>query len=380
MDFSDKKLHYRTSTKPQKWKETLYRYFLNTFGFIFRALLKRRFYNIEVSGRENLKDGPYLLLMNHSSPLDPLLITFFGGVPLHFLISESYMQQGLGSFIGSITGQITKRKLDMDTSSIKLMKEWVKVGGNVALFPEGAFSWDGKPGPILPGLDQLIRMLDIPVVCVNLQNGDKIKPAWANFYRKTSIKINIHPPKKFEPHNEIVQYIKNKIFEGSYEASADGTDLASGLSRFLRYCPECQSDNTLKENGNFIKCESCQAEWEVKPDNTLFGKEKSSINDLIDLVKKRDLENKYHSLNKVNIFDIKSKDWVFLERGKLKITKDKVQVGNKEVPVSEILNHSMDWGDIVLLRTKKGRYAIQACKDSRLFITQTLDKVVHVNV
>lgn len=129
---------------------------------------------------------------------------------------------------------------------------WSDVGGTVALFPEGRFSWDGSPSPLMPGIEQLILYLNVPVVTVSLSNGHKVKPAWAKVYRKTSIHLEVFPGMKFTKDDKIQEIIKNKIFSFHtnntlHDFEANGNNLSAGLSHHLRFCPNCYHDNSLKK-------------------------------------------------------------------------------------------------------------------------------------
>jgi 1-acyl-sn-glycerol-3-phosphate acyltransferase len=375
---------YITSVTPSKIKLRLYKIFFLFFGSLGRFLLNKKFNKIEIEGLEHLKSGPKLLLMNHSCPLDPVLITFFGRQPLQFLITEAFMQGSLASRIASLFGQIAKRKLDYDPMSIKLMKQWSDCGGIVAMFPEGKFSWDGKTTKLMPGIDQLIHYLNIPVVTVHLANGEKVKPAWALKARKTSIKIIINPPKVFKKEDNVQLFIEENIFNKNSNRitfPSIGDDLAFGLKKELRFCPYCSEENGLFEFKNELGCKSCNKKSIVKADNQIISDSFSNISDLfnqtyLSVDKLWQDKNEISSLNEVTLFDISKKNWKYLLKSIMIINKENIIIGNSNIKLSDITGHTIDWGDLIIIKTKYERFALKLPGDSRAVFTHILNKVV----
>ncbi len=264
------------------------------------------------------------------------------------------------------------------------MEEWTKQGGNVAVFPEGQFSWDGKPGPFLPGLSQLVNYLKLPVVCVHVSNGDRIKPKWANFYRKTSIDITIHPTIKFERGDDIEKMISEKIFLNHsqlYESS--GKNLAKGLAKNIRFCPNCSSDNTLIDEGDDLSCSVCNEVWKLDANNNISGKAINSISDLFESTKRNtelvwEREKNIKTLNKVVLLDISQKSWVFECANILELNEKSLKIGDFKLNYDEILSFTNEWGDIIILRTRKKRLGIKLDHDSRAVVENILERVFDV--
>ena len=372
---------FQTSTSPAAWKVKAYRVFYFFFGGIGRLILSRNFDSIETIGEEHLRGGAKLLLMNHSCPLDPVLITFFGRQPLQFLVTEAFMQGSFASKLGSAFGQISKRKLDFDTSSIRLMKQWCDSGGVVATFPEGQFSWDGKPGALMPGIEQLIQYLKVPVVIVNLENGNRVKPAWATFSRKTSIKITINPPIVFKKEDKCAETIVNQLFKGRAQFDSRGENLVSGLKKHLRFCPSCSKDKTITENLDILFCKSCDNSWEVNANNEVLGPKIKSSSEFIDnLYQQLDVfwsdEKAYTSVGEAELIDITKSKWIFKTRGKFHMDEKKIRISQTEILCSDIQSHTLDWGDIIIIKTRFDRYAVKLPHDSRIIISYLLDKVL----
>jgi 1-acyl-sn-glycerol-3-phosphate acyltransferase len=109
-------------------------------------------------GRENIpRKGPFVLISNHQSYLDPMLC----GCPIKrrvsFLARESLFRHWLfGRMIRSV-GTIPVRLGEADISAMRKVIDVLKQGRGVCLFPEGTRSQDGKITPFKPGFGLLCR-------------------------------------------------------------------------------------------------------------------------------------------------------------------------------------------------------------------------------
>jgi 1-acyl-sn-glycerol-3-phosphate acyltransferase/ribosomal protein S27AE len=356
-------------------------------GGIVRLLLRRLIPKVEIVGREHLSGGNRLVLMNHSTQLDPLLISFFGREAIQFLVTEPFMAERRIAKFTAWLGQIPKRKLDTDTRSIRTMKQWCQVGGTAGMFPEGQFSWDGYPLPLQPGLAQLVNYLDVPVVTVRLINGDRLWPAWAKYPRKTSLRFEIDPPKKFAPGESIEDYVAERLHvnpDTCVRFEVTGKKLAEGLAQFLRFCFACGSDSSLTDAGDELKCGHCYKTWQVSAENTLRDLASGEIQPIAEVWAriqsqlKTGWKEKMHldGFGEVRVFDASRPQWVTLQTGDLKLEGNLLTVKDWSFDLKELLTHTMDWGNLILLRTHRKRVAIQMPKDSRAVWTVALNEVV----
>ncbi|MCM0605639.1 MAG: 1-acyl-sn-glycerol-3-phosphate acyltransferase [Xanthomonadaceae bacterium] len=355
---------------------------LKTTGPLVRFALKKYITQIEIQGQEHLANGSNLVLMNHSNAFDPLLLTFYGRRLIHFLVTEPYMSDRPIAKLAASFGQITKRKLDNEARSIRVMKKWSDLGGSAGMFPEGQFPWDGMPLPLQPGLDQLIRYLDMPVVTVRLINGDRLWPAWAKHPRRTGIRIEVDPPKKFVLGEDIEKWISERlrVDPGTcVRFPSQGKNLSEGLAQFLRFCFSCGDDQSLEDKGDELKCTSCKTTWRVTAENELASpSETLSIRDVWNKIK-QDLTQKWEpavvlqSLGNVTVFDASKAEWVPLDSGSLSIQSETLQIGRWNFKLKDLLAHTLDWGDLILLRSHRKRFAIQMRSDSRAVFTLALD-------
>ncbi len=356
-------------------------------GWAARLGLRRWVERVEVQGREHLASGPLLLLSNHSCVFDPLLLTVFGRRPVQFLVTEPFMTGRVGR-AASWFGQVPKRKLESDAHSFRLLKQWCEQGAAVGMFPEGQFPWDSRPLPLQPGLAPLVSYLGVPVVTARLLNADRLFPPWATHPRRTTVRLEFDAPRRFAPGEPVEALVRERIFvdpDTCPRWPARGRDLASGLARFLRYCLACGADGSLSDAGDALHCRSCQAHWRVSAENRLHGVEQS-----LTVAEARALseahwraawarETAFRSAGLVDLLDISRPETKRLAHGELALEGGRLVVRERgaapawSLEAAEILAHTMDWGERIVVRTRRARLALRLAHDSRALWTLALD-------
>lgn len=217
--------------------------------------------------------GPYLLLGNHAAALDPVVMTFGVPQPIHFMASEQLFRIGrLGDILRRM-GTFPKAKYARDPESIDHMVALNADGRVVGLFPEGNRTWDGRPGPVLPGLGWLIRKIQGPVVFVRNTTGWLLQPRWARYPRLVPMELEYSEPVTFPEdwsasriEQEIAQRIAIDPATVKLRGRAWGFRMAHGLPDYLWACPVCFTTDALvvhPKDGDRVDCAACRAAWRV---------------------------------------------------------------------------------------------------------------------
>ena len=232
------------------------------------------------AGLEHLPhpDEPALILSNHVSLFDPWFTIAAARRAVHFLATAAAMRDPLMGVVLRSFGSIPKKKFTADPGAIRVMKKWVDLGGTVGSYPEGERSWDGELLPLLPGIEALVRLLDVPVVPVRILNADRVFPRWAARRRFGPVKIVFDAPRAFDrkqARTELRPWLEQRLridqADERNHAPVRGRELALGLENPLFRCPVCFAWHALVPSGDAIRCRECTATWRVDTDNAMLA-------------------------------------------------------------------------------------------------------------
>lgn len=234
---------------------------------------------IEVEGQENVpRAGPCLVLCNHISMLDPVLVAVAANRAIQWMGSESLMENPILGRFAILWGIVPKKKFTSDMRSVRELSRWAGLGACVGLFPEGQRPWDGQPLPLQPHTDRLVRAFGVPLVTARLYNADHHWPRWALRPRMGTVKVVFDPPVMFKrdhPLEEIQGYLESHLRveeQGGPRWPVYGVSLARGVDNLLFACPSCFRFDQLSASGSTVACGACGAAWRVDTQNRLHPK------------------------------------------------------------------------------------------------------------
>ncbi len=154
------------------------------------------FFRMRFHGLENVPaKGPFVLVSNHQSFLDPL----FAGIALKrhlcFMARDTLFKHWFfGSLIASVNA-IPVRRGQADIASIKTIISRLKQGRGVCLFPEATRTTDGKIAPFKGGFTLLCRRGNAPVVPVLIDGAFECWPRHKKLFKPGSkITVSYGPP------------------------------------------------------------------------------------------------------------------------------------------------------------------------------------------
>ena len=277
--------------------------------------------------------GPYLIVGNHTSPIDFLYFT--AGVypqPINFVVAENMIYRKVyGAFIRSF-GTIKKKQFTADFQCIKQIKKNIDAGTHVLLFPEGRVSIDGTTGYIAPSIGKLIKFLDCTVVAGVTHGGYTGGPKWGK-PRRTKVTLKLAPVlTKEEIKNmsaaDIAAKITNSLrFDDNRNLVEEHRKIsrcnkrAEGLEKILYKCPRCGAEFKNVTKGNVMKCTQCGNTVEYGRDGILHaikGKTFDYISDWYDC-ERQDLKEQVKDEN----FRLEGKVALYVNNEKLnKFVKD----------------------------------------------------------
>ncbi len=160
-------------------------------------------YRIRVEGAENVPDeGPAVLVANHVSFMDPLIVNAATRRPPRFVMYYKIFNIPVLRFIFRTAKAIpiAGRKEDeaLMERAFAEVDATLADGGLVCIFPEGGITRDGEIGPFRPGIERILAARPVPVVPIALRG------LWGSvFSRRDSTLGRMRLPRRFRAHIEV---------------------------------------------------------------------------------------------------------------------------------------------------------------------------------
>ncbi|MBU1202965.1 1-acyl-sn-glycerol-3-phosphate acyltransferase [Patescibacteria group bacterium] len=160
--------------------------------YLFYPFIKL-FWLDKISGLNNIpKKGSFIIVANHKSYLDFILLFTFIPRRISFLAAEVFFKSKLWHPIMKITGQI---KVDRESPNkgevYKNVDRLFKKGGVLGIFPEGTRSRDGKLHKGYNGAVKFSFKYQVPIIPIGLINTFDAFPPHSKKPRLVRCIINI---------------------------------------------------------------------------------------------------------------------------------------------------------------------------------------------
>lgn len=162
--------------KPQEHDSKFYRFLAKIY---IEALVPLVRVHIHKRGLEKLpKEGPYMMVCNHQSIADPvILLEAFPKAELTFISKKENHDMFL---IGKIMHKLMCQLLDRenDRQALKVILRCIQLVRdekmNLAVFPEGWCTLDGRLQHFRPGVFKIAQKTKVPIVVCTVNNTQQI--------------------------------------------------------------------------------------------------------------------------------------------------------------------------------------------------------------
>jgi 1-acyl-sn-glycerol-3-phosphate acyltransferase len=153
---------------------------------------------LEVEGLDNVPaDGPFILIANHQSYVDPLLIQAVVRRPIHTMSKST-------QFSAPVTGRIVKslkgfpvRRFEIDPQAVRVALRILHRGEAVGIYIEGERTWDGRLQPPRLGTVRLILKAGVPVLLCGVGGAYDAWPRWDRRLRRATVTLRFGTPIRF---------------------------------------------------------------------------------------------------------------------------------------------------------------------------------------
>ena len=146
-------------------------------------------FRYRAQGIEHLPECGALLLINHQSFLDPLLVSLPLRRPVSFIARENLLRVPVIGWLLQRTYVMPISRETAGTESLRESLRRMEHGFLVGIFPEGTRSQDGGLRPLKPGFVALIRRANVPVIPVAVAGAYEAFPRGAWLPRPSRIRI-----------------------------------------------------------------------------------------------------------------------------------------------------------------------------------------------
>ena len=155
----------------------------------FMQVLFAVWFRFRASGFENLPEGGALLLVNHQSFLDPLLVGVALRRPVSYLARDGLFRVPVIGWILKNTYVMPIRREAAGMSSIRESIRRLDHGFYVGVFPEGTRTQDGKLGHLKPGFQLICRRANVPIIPVGISGAFEAMPKGSWWIRPHCIRV-----------------------------------------------------------------------------------------------------------------------------------------------------------------------------------------------
>jgi 1-acyl-sn-glycerol-3-phosphate acyltransferase len=161
----------------------------------------RVFWKIEFRGVENLPaTGGLIVAANHQTYLDPFWLSLPIKRPTRYLAwSDAFRWPIVGRGLVWL-GAWPLALEGSDPAAIRRSLQWLRDGGAVVIFPEGARSTvTGSLDRFKAGAVRLALEAEVPILPVTIKGGNRVWPRGWRFPRMGKVVITYHPLIQPEP-------------------------------------------------------------------------------------------------------------------------------------------------------------------------------------
>jgi len=173
---------------------------VSLYGFLQHTV--RAFWHLvgplHVRGAGNVpSNGPFLLIANHESYLDPILIQAVCPRPVRAMAKSTQFTSRFYRAIMVPLGAFPVRRFEIDPQAVRQVLRALEAGEGVCIYIEGERSWDARLQPPRLGTVRLILKAGVPVIPCAIRGSYDVMPRWDSRIRRAPVFITFGEPLRF---------------------------------------------------------------------------------------------------------------------------------------------------------------------------------------
>lgn len=324
------------------------------------------------------KDLPanYIVLSNHATDFDPLLVGASFRKPMFFVASEHIARWPVvGKLITWLLQPIYRNKGASAASTVMDILRHARKGHNVCMFAEGARTWDGVTGPILPSTAKMVKSAGCGLVTYKIVGGYFASPRWGGASIRRGY-LHGSPVKVYTPemlqgmtNEELHTAITQDLFEDAYARQlADpkryrSRKRAMFMERLLFICPQCGSRDTIRSAADTVSCTHCGIRFRYTPFCMLEGIPYSTVKELANWQQQQvalDLENGTpYTAGEATLTILRNHEETLAAQGSVTMTAEYLRCGDLQIPLADISDLNIHGQKAVVFTAKRTYYELR---------------------
>lgn len=309
---------------------------------------------------EKAKNLPetFIVLSNHTTDYDPIFVAMSFPKFMRFVASEHIARWNfLSTLINFAFAPIWRYKGSVASSTVIDIFKTTKAKQSVAIFAEGARTWDGITCPILPSTGKMVKKARCALVTYKIVGGYFASPRWScENTRKGYVHgapVNIYTQEQLENMtvDEINKAINRDLYEDAYERQLQdpkkytGKNLAKYMENLLFICPKCGKIDTIRTAHNTVTCSECDLSFKYNEYGMLEGSTFDTVKELANWqrteVEKAAATDTIYTAASGRLVTVKNHTETLVSEGALTLSRQSITCGDTEILLSEISDMSI---------------------------------------
>jgi 1-acyl-sn-glycerol-3-phosphate acyltransferase len=194
-------------------------------------------FRLKVVGRENLPPaGPFIVIGNHASFLDPFILSAHCGHPIQWLVTQEFYGKLAVRWLLWWFGTIPVGGGRSMIRSYRRIAEVLADGGVIGIFPEGGITRDGNMKEFRSGAAMIAFRMGVPIVPMYIHGSFEALSRYAKWPKFVPVTVRIGEPidvvHKTDPLPEEIAALTARMREavGELEVASRGSATALAVS------------------------------------------------------------------------------------------------------------------------------------------------------
>ncbi len=237
--------------------------------------LRKARFSFKTMDMEKVGGGPYLILMNHSSFIDLMIVSKVMYPRPYAIVCTSDGFVGKEWLMRAI-GCFPTNKFVTDLRVISDMRHALNQEKcSVLMYPEASYSFDGTATPLPRGLGALLKRLGAPVVGILTEGAFSRDPLYNGLQKRdVTVSATVRGLLSAEDIRRMsigeldgvlddMFSFDNFRWQAQRGVKIEEPFRADGLQRILYKCSSCGAEDGMEGKGTALTCRHCGKRWEL---------------------------------------------------------------------------------------------------------------------